>query len=179
MQTIGNVQGFEILNLSSIYQSNYSSISLIYHISPATSCTLIPIALVLESKKIIQSPFFDSTATVLAALGYTCIGGVMAFVLLLVEVVLVKRTSALSVNIGANVKDLLQIGLSMMVFGDVLTPVNALGLSLAFTGTVCYTLHKNARNNAAGAPVYRPLEKEETGIETIQETRSYIVADAE
>ncbi len=65
-------------------------------------------------------------------------GGLLSFALIGVEVVLVARTSGLTLGVLGHVKELLQIGVSVLVLSETLSWVNGLGLGLAVAGVFWY-----------------------------------------
>ncbi|KAH9083019.1 hypothetical protein Ae201684P_013922 [Aphanomyces euteiches] len=69
-------------------------------------------------------------------------GGILSFLLIYVEVELVKKTSALSLGIAGNLKDVMQILMAMLVFHDQLSAINAAGLCIATLGLMSYSYLK-------------------------------------
>ena len=126
---------------------------LIALLSPITVATLLP-ALAWEAPRMAASetpPAISSSEDVGVILTMTLGGGALAFLLLLVELQLVRMTSALTLNVIGHFKDVVVIGLAIPIFHETLTPLNAAGVALTVAGTTLYSVHKaRARRRAAG-----------------------------
>ena len=124
---------------------------MVYHIAPVSALSLLPIALLVEGKAISQSVFVQTPALWGECILFLIAGGVLSFVLIYVEVELVKKTSALSLGIAGNLKDVLQILMAMLVFHDQLSATNAAGLCIATLGLMSYSyLKATAASKAPG-----------------------------
>jgi hypothetical protein len=69
-------------------------------------------------------------------------GGVITLALLIVEISLVSLTSALATDVGAKVKDMCLIVISMAVYGDQLSTINVVGFCIVSFGIVWYSVYK-------------------------------------
>ncbi|GBG29277.1 Solute carrier family 35 member C2 [Hondaea fermentalgiana] len=121
---------------------NLDAILTIYLISPASALSLIPLSLWVDGERFFQSKFIDASLlpyTVLNIVG----SGLFAFSMILVELELLRRTSSVTLGVISYVKQMLQIGLSVVVFHDVLTPLNLLGFLLTLLGMFLYTVIKH------------------------------------
>lgn len=85
--------------------------------------------------------------TALSAFGLAMLGGVVAFALIVVEVKVVSKTSALSLSVAGNMKDVTQICLSVAIFHEQITPLNIVGLCCAVVGISIYA-HSKVRHAA-------------------------------
>lgn len=133
---------------------------IVYEISPASALTLLPAVLVVEARHFSSSKFFLETDLFITSMTFIFLEGILAFLLILVEVSLVKKTSALSIGMGGNLKDMTQIVLSVIIFGDHLSPINVFGLLCTFGGLVAYTVMKHQAQQARYMPV---VEEEKNG----------------
>lgn len=135
--------------LANLIQGPHQPLQVLYAIAPASTLGVLPLVFALEGSALASSSedIFTDTRVCLVALGCIGLGGVMAFVLILVEIALVQKTSALSLGIAGNVKDVCQILLSVLVFGDHLSALNVVGMGCTFTGMICYTVIKTQRKS--------------------------------
>ena len=69
-----------------------------YQIAPVSALGLLPFALFIDGTKIFQSKFFLDSNLCAQSIAYIMVGGFLSFILILVEVELVKKTSALSLG---------------------------------------------------------------------------------
>ena len=94
----------------------------------------------------IELPALITSGTSTEALYYLpamiALGGVLAFLLLLVETKLVQITSSLTLSVIGNLKDCLQIAIVVVVFGEEISPLNVVGLILALGGIGAYNVTK-------------------------------------
>ncbi|KAF0724667.1 hypothetical protein Ae201684_016730 [Aphanomyces euteiches] len=122
--------------------SQNKALSVVYHIAPMSALSLLPIALLVEGKALSQSVFVQTPALWGECILFLIAGGILSFLLIYVEVELVKKTSALSLGIAGNLKDVMQILMAMLVFHDQLSAINAAGLCIATLGLMSYSYLK-------------------------------------
>ena len=75
-----------------------------------------------------------------------CAGGVLAFLLILVEIVLVQVTSSLTLSVLGVLKTLVQVLIAIFLFGDDLGLLKAFGMVVTLSGLLGYAFFKNWRN---------------------------------
>ena len=93
----------------------------VYRFSPAAVLGVVPVALIVDLPQLTESTFVsDETALALAILIMVC-SGFMAFLLVTVEVRIVQLTSSVTLSVLGQVKELLQIVLAIIIFGDSLS----------------------------------------------------------
>ncbi len=80
-------------------------------------------------------------------------GGLLSTLLIVTEIVLVTRTSALSMGVIGGAKEVLQIGLSVVLLSDAVGPAGAVGIALAVSCSVVYAVLRR-RLAAGAAPAY-------------------------
>ncbi|RLN14723.1 hypothetical protein BBJ28_00015664 [Nothophytophthora sp. Chile5] len=119
-------------------------LAVVYYISPASALGLLPIALYSEAGDVVTSRFVLDSNLLLLSLVFIFISGCLAFVLIFIEILLVKKTSALSLGIAGSFKDVTQVLLAVFIFGDQLIPVNVFGLVVATCGMLFYTFIKHS-----------------------------------
>ncbi len=78
-------------------------------------------------------------------------GGVLAFLLILVEVVLVKDTSSLTLSVLGILKTVLQVVIAIFLFGDDLGVLKAFGMVVIFAGLLGYAAFKQRRQQQDAA----------------------------
>jgi uncharacterized membrane protein len=69
---------------------------------------------------------------------FLAMNGVIAFALNVISFTANKKTGALTMTVAANVKQILTIVLSIVFWGLVLTPMNAIGITLTLAGGAWY-----------------------------------------
>ena len=95
-------------------------------------CTMLPIALWLETVSIVAAvkthPDRDYTSGLLLRAGVASVaGGLLAFCMLLVELRIVQLASSLTLSVAGTLKEVLTVGASVLIFGDELTWRKAAG----------------------------------------------------
>jgi drug/metabolite transporter (DMT)-like permease len=76
--------------------------------------------------------------------GFGVGGGVLAFLMLAVELQLVVATSALTLNVIGHLKDLVAIVAAVAVFGEHITLVNGVGMALTLAAATVYSARVRA-----------------------------------
>ena len=121
----------------------------VYHVSPAGVLTLLPIALLWEFPRLWFWAKLVSTEGVVAAFSFACAAGCIAYLMLLAEVKLLHETSSLSLSVGGALKDVSQIALASVTFGDEITVASAAGLALVIAASLAYAKSRSGRRRAA------------------------------
>ncbi|GMF33470.1 unnamed protein product [Phytophthora lilii] len=124
-------------------------LAVVYYVSPASAIGLLPIALFSEGSDYATSRFLLDSQLLLMSLVFIFISGCLAFVLIFIEIMLVKKTSALSLGIAGSFKDVTQVLLAVFIFGDQLIAINVFGLVVATCGMLFYTFIKHTTAEAA------------------------------
>ena len=102
----------------------------IYRFSPYT-LLFVPVAIMLEGTTLYQT-FKDQNFTVILEIGsLSLIGGVISFYLIAVELELVKLTSSLTLAVLGQIKEVVQILLSLLIFKDTITIQSGIGIGIA------------------------------------------------
>ncbi|CAI5742496.1 unnamed protein product [Hyaloperonospora brassicae] len=136
---------------STIGASGNKVLAVVYYVSPASAVCLLPIALLTEGKDCMTSRFLLDSQLLGMSLIFIFISGCLAFVLIFIEISLVKKTSALSLGIAGTFEDArTQVLLAVSIFGDQLVRVNVFGLVVATCGMLFYTYIKHSTAEAAG-----------------------------
>lgn len=121
---------------------SYDPFEVLYHISPASALSCLPVFLMLELKPLMASSLLQTPSLFVQVVVFMLMGGGIAFLLILVEIKLVKMASSLTVGFFGSLKEIVQILLAMLVFHDSLSALNIVGLFLAMAGTLLYKNYK-------------------------------------
>jgi solute carrier family 35 protein C2 len=114
-------------------------LDMIFHIQPAMIVFLLPLALFVEGKSLMNSDkFFQSTdmdelANNMFAI---LIGAALAFVLEASEYLVVTFTSSLTFSISGILKEVFQVYLAVELNNNKLTTVNTVGLVIILIGSI-------------------------------------------
>lgn len=125
-----------------------NALVLIALLSPVTVLTLVP-GLAWEVPRLVTHSPVHTSGDVGVVLAMTVGGGVLAFLLLIVELQLVGMTSALTLNVIGHAKDIVVIGLAVPILHEELTPINAAGVLLTLIATMMYSVQKSRSHAAA------------------------------
>ena len=117
-----------------------SAVETVMFISPSAVIALIPYGLCIELPALVNAGISTDALYYLPVM--IALGGVLAFLLLLVETQLVQITSSLTLSVIGNLKDCLQITIVVVVFGEEIAPLNVVGLVLALGGIGAYNVAK-------------------------------------
>ena len=118
-------------------QSRNAFIAL-YHIAPASALCLIPVSFVMEWERFQQSVFYTDRGIYMRAIICVFAGGVIAFWLLVLEIKLLEMTSSVTMGVLGHCKELLQIILAVIIFGEKLTHINVTGLIVCSIALMWY-----------------------------------------
>jgi solute carrier family 35 protein C2 len=108
----------------------------ILRFAPYSALAMYPVTLLMEDlPKLVES---TSEHQLLDDAGLALFGGFIAFLLIIVEIKLVKIVSSVSMGVFGQLKEVTQIILSMLVFHDHLSINGAVGICIALVGAQCY-----------------------------------------
>ncbi|KAG0165588.1 Triose-phosphate Transporter [Apophysomyces sp. BC1015] len=119
-------------------------IATLYYLSPVMFITMFSLSIVFENpvEQFKHSKHFDSVFHILESFGLMAIGGILAFAMTLAELYLIKNTNTVTLSVAGISKEIVIIGLSVLIYGDVLTPKNLLGLFVSIIGIISYNYYK-------------------------------------
>ncbi|KAI7864435.1 triose-phosphate transporter family-domain-containing protein [Spinellus fusiger] len=125
-------------------------IATLYYLSPVMFVTMLSLSLVLENpiEQFKHSKHFDSVFHILESFGLMAIGGVLAFCMTLAELYLIKNTNTVTLSVAGISKEIVIIGLSVLIYGDVLTPKALVGLFISIVGIIAYNYHRYSKAHA-------------------------------
>ncbi|CAJ0836861.1 2827_t:CDS:2 [Entrophospora sp. SA101] len=127
-------------------------ISTLYYISPVMFALMLILSLIFENPLFVfsTSMHFQDFTTSLQTFGLVLIGGLLAFCMTVAEFALIKNTSTVTLSVAGISKEVLIITLSVIIYHDVMTSINLLGLVISIFGIAAYNyykLHKSTDTN--------------------------------
>lgn len=121
-----------------VHEGALDTLGLVFFMSPGSTLSLLPLALVREHEEIRKlghgGRWLEFGLLVL-------VPGCLAFLLVLIEVQLVKETKALTLSVFGNLKSVVTILFCMVIFGERTTPLQWCGLALALAGILLFSSH--------------------------------------
>ncbi|KAI9258363.1 triose-phosphate transporter family-domain-containing protein [Helicostylum pulchrum] len=134
-------------------------IATLYYLSPIMFVTMFSLSLVFERpfEQFQHSKHFDSALHILESFGLMSIGGFLAFAMTLAELYLIKSTSTITLSVAGISKEIVVIVLAVLIYGDVLTPKNLLGLAISIIGIISYNYYKISKEPEKGQYQMIPL----------------------
>ena len=134
------------------WRQSVHPVQLIYALAPWTTFTALVLALFMEGEELADGMLQHSAhfkSLLLRLLGMSC----LIFCMVLMEMYVVAKTSALTLSVAGTLKEVLTIACAEEVFHDHLSYVNILGLLLCLTGANLYAFVKLRKTNAAPCSV--------------------------
>ncbi|KAI8371202.1 triose-phosphate transporter family-domain-containing protein [Choanephora cucurbitarum] len=111
----------------------------IFFLAPSQAVILLVISAIVEGYiTIFQSAFFITFSEGLHTIGVILAGGSLAFCMIVSEFFLIKRTSVVTLSVCGIFKEVATIFISSIVFGDILTWINIIGLCITLFGIGLY-----------------------------------------
>jgi solute carrier family 35, member C2 len=157
----GGIRWALVQKLMTVNEQSKNVFVSIYRFAPASALSMIPFAVGMELVPFLKSDFFlQSSDNILAATAALVVsGGLIAFSLITTEVHLVNLTSSLTMGVMGQVKEVIQIVLSMIIFHDHVNLLNAVGIVVAMVAVGYYKRIKMADNEEVK---YRTLSQVST-----------------
>lgn len=117
--------GLKFVLSSQLFAGRYKfdSINLLYYMAPPSVCFLLAPALLLESKGV--QNWWQAPETNSFHLFLLLLSGVLSFLLNVSILVVLKATSSVTVTVAGNVKTVLVIGASILLFNNAVTPLSS------------------------------------------------------
>lgn len=141
------------------------SINLLYYMAPPSVAFLLPMCFLFERNGVAAWFYHpDRTNLDYALLVFS---GLVSYVLNVTLFIVLKATSSVTVTVAGNVKTVLVIGISILMFKNQVTWVNMLGCMIAIGGCCWYGLIKDkwatmgTMDIGKGPQAYTPVEKSE------------------
>ncbi|CAM0137932.1 unnamed protein product [Umbelopsis sp. WA50703] len=134
-------------------------VATLYHLSPVMFVTMAVLSLIFEDPigQFKNSEHFDSIFHIMESFGLMSIGGLLAFAMTLAEFHLIKSTNTITLSVAGISKEVVIITLSVLIYGDVLTPVNLLGLAVSIIGIIAYNYYKLSKSGKEQGYEHLPM----------------------
>lgn len=128
------------LKIQSLQPPLKSTIATMRILSPSMFCTMLVTSLALERPwdKFEGTHYFDTPLDSLKTIGMALLGGFLAISMVMCEFWLIMKANAIVLMIGGVIKEMITIGVGVLVFGDVLNGVNLAGFCIVFSGVILY-----------------------------------------
>mmetsp|Transcript_18102 Transcript_18102/g.29739 ORF Transcript_18102/g.29739 Transcript_18102/m.29739 type:complete len:349 (+) Transcript_18102:267-1313(+) len=120
-----------------IMQFKFDPVNLLYYMAPLSLFMLAPFAFVTEVSTILARPEFVGNTELMTVL---LISGVIAFLLNWTTFLAIQCTSSLTFNVSGNLKSVIAIIVSVLIFKNEIGLLNALGCLVALGGVGWYGL---------------------------------------
>lgn len=117
------------------------SINLLYYMAPPSVAFLLPVCLLLEREGVTLW-VTDASRTNLDFM-LLLFSGVISYILNVTLFIVLKATSSVTVTVAGNVKTVLVIGVSILIFKNAVTFANVAGCLIAISGCCWYGLIKD------------------------------------
>jgi hypothetical protein len=108
---------------------------------------LLPFAVGLEGRALLDSSVWHVREDALIAIVGTVSVGLSSFLLILLEMAIVRRTSALTTDVLGYVKNVTLIVLAGLTFDEGLSPMNVVGVVVTFTAAFVYSALKTSQHH--------------------------------
>lgn len=118
-------------------QYRLDSVNLLYYMAPLAFLVNLPFAFYFEAQGVMNHSYSDISAPVIIML--LTFSGFVAFLLNLSVFFAIKSTSALTFTVFGNLKVVIVIILSVIIFQNEITVYNGLGCIVAFVGICAYS----------------------------------------
>lgn len=144
------------------------SINLLYYMAPPSVAILLPLSYLIERDGVYDWVFNGNATT--RDFIILLFSGIISYILNVTLFIVLKATSSVTVTVAGNVKTVLVIGISILMFKNPVTPLNILGCLVAISGCCWYGLIKNkwatmgTMDQGKPTSTYIPVNKDETKI---------------
>ena len=157
-------------------------LDMIYHVQPIMIVVLLPFAVAFEGVKMSSSLAvfrYKDIGLFLATVVRVLTGGLIAFFMEVAEYLLVSYTSGLTLSVAGIVKEILSLGLAIVIEQTDISPVNAVGLVVCMAGITLHVIRKATLVNKT--PVQRDFQRRHfgTGAEKAERLLSGSESDSE
>ena len=120
-------------------------LDMIYHVQPVMIIVLLPFAVAFEGLKMSSSLAvfrYEDIGLFLTTVIRVVTGGLIAFFMEVAEYLLVSYTSGLTLSVAGIVKEILSLGLAIVIEQTDISAVNAVGLVVCMAGITLHVVRK-------------------------------------
>ena len=130
------------LKIQSLQPPLKSTIATMRILSPSMFFTMLVTSIALEQPwdKFEGTHYFDTPWDSLKTIGMAVLGGALAISMVMCEFWLIMKANAIVLMIGGVIKEMITIGVGVLVFGDVLNGINLAGFCIVFSGVLLYKI---------------------------------------
>jgi len=121
----------------------------LYLFSPY-SLLIIPVCFATDGISFYESSLFSDKVVVIEALLLSIVGGFIAFMLIMIEMQLVNITSSLTMAVLGQLKEVTQITIALVIFGDKLSLRTMIGIGISIASSYYYRHVKLAEMSDSG-----------------------------
>jgi len=136
-----------------VHEGALDTMGLVFFMSPGSTLSLLPLALAREHEEILK---LGSNGRWMEFGLLVLVPGSLAFLLVLIEVQLVKETKALALSVFGNLKSVVTILFCMVIFGERTTPLQWAGLVLALSGILLFSRYSSSKPAEPNALLMHP-----------------------
>jgi solute carrier family 35 protein C2 len=143
------------------------TVDTLYYVAPCMALTLLPFAVGIEGKGLLQDELLfkaDTSSIAFATLFYVFGGAFIAFMLTFSEFLLVSFAGSVTLSIAGIAKELVTVGIAaMFVEGNKLSGINIVGLLVSVCGIAYYNYikYEESTDSKAAAAVYQRVHGED------------------
>ena len=120
-------------------------LDMIYHVQPVMIIVLLPFAVAFEGLKMSSSLAvfrYEDFGLFMTTIIRVVTGGLIAFFMEVAEYLLVSFTSGLTLSVAGIVKEILSLGLAIVIESTDISPINAIGLVVCLAGITLHVIRK-------------------------------------
>lgn len=135
----------------------HNACNILYKFSPASVASIIPLLFLFERSSLV---FYYSTCPwhiILEISALISLGGIIACLLIVVEIVILDQTTSLTLSILGQIKEALQITFSIIAFHDSYTTESVLGVLLSLAAAEYYRRIKKQEEVKEGEGETAPM----------------------
>lgn len=117
------------------------SINLLYYMAPPSVAFLLPVCLLFERESVLNWIYDPARSNKDFLL--LLFSGIVSYILNVTLFIVLKATSSVTVTVAGNVKTIIVIGVSILMFKNPVTLINMIGCGIAISGCCWYGLIKD------------------------------------